>query len=285
MAAVALITPVRNEVEHLPRLIRSIVGQGHRPTRWIIVSDGSDDGTDEVGRRAAADHSFITFVRSGSDSSRDFAAKVRAFDVGVAQLSDSYDYLGNVDADVEFGPDYFQHLLAKFDADQHLGLAGGTVVDLDAGGRQRPRPGRSDIVPGAVQLFRRACFEEVGGYLPLKFGSEDTVASLTAQMRGWSVRVFPDLIVTHHRTAGTADRSLLAARYREGRRDYAVGYHPAFVLAKALRRLPERPMVAGSVARLAGFTADAARRPARQVNDELVRYLRDRQLRELRLRR
>lgn len=282
---IGIITPARNEADHLPRLVTSIVRQTTVPTRWVIVSDGSTDGTDDIAAEAAARWPFIRFVRRDDDGGRDFAKKVSAIEVGLAQLDGDEDFVGNVDADVEFPADYFEALLGQMDLDSSLGIAGGLVVDVDDDGVVHDRPGRSDIVPGAVQLFRRRCFDQVGGYLPLRYGSEDTVACLMAQMQGWGTAVIDSLEVRHHRTSGTADRSLLRARYREGRRDYATGYHPLFALAKSIRRALESPVLFGSVARLVGFSIGLAGRRGPDVGDDVVAYLRTRQLRELRLRR
>lgn len=282
---IALVTPAHNEATHLPRLISSMVAQHHRPDIWVVVSDGSTDDTDRIAAAAAAGHDFIRFTRHDGQATRDFARKVAAIDHGASLIDDDCAFFGITDADVEFPPDYFAELLDEFEADAGLGLAGGLVVDVDEAGRESGRPGRPDVVPGAVQLYRSACWADVGGYPRLTFGSEDTIACLTAQMRGWRTRVIDRLEVRHHRVAGTADRSLIRARYREGRRDRATGYHPVFVLAKAVRRLPQRPIVAGSLARLAGFVAEAVRGGRPGVDDDVVAYLRDRQLRELRIRR
>lgn len=282
MPRIALITPARNEAAHLPRLVESITGQTRRPDEWVIVSDGSTDATDEIAADAAARWSFVRYVRVESGT-RDFRSKVAAFRHGISFLEAPYDYVGNADADVEYPHDYFTVLLAEFDADSSLGVIGGRVFDVDPRGGLRPLPGHPDIVPGATQMFRRACYESIGGYVPLLSGSEDTVACLSAQMNGWSVRVVDELVVLHYRSVGTADRSLLMARYREGLRDYAVGYHPLFSAAKAARRLFQRPAIIGAAARLVGYLHAAASRKGPEVDPEIVAFLRRRQLRQLRI--
>ena len=282
---ISIVTPARNEVGHLPRLIESIVGQTLRPFRWVIVSDGSTDGTDKVALEAAAQWPFIDFVRRDDDGGRDFAKKVSAIELGRTHVDGDEDFFGNVDADVEFPSGYFEALVEQMRLDPSLGVAGGLVVDVDEDGCVHGRPGRPDIVPGAVQLFRRSCFDEVGGYMPLRNGSEDTVACLVAQMRGWRTAVIDTLEVRHHRTSGTADRSLLRARYREGKRDYAIGYHPLFALAKGVKRIPERPVLVGALARVVGFSVGLAGRQGPEVADDVVAYLRARQLAELKIRR
>src|SRR5438270_347866 len=67
-------------------------------------------------------------------------------------------------------------------------------------------------VNGQVQLFRRTCFEEIGGYVPIKGGGIDWVAVTTARMKGWTTYSFGERVFEHHRKMGTAGGSELGAR-------------------------------------------------------------------------
>ena len=82
-----VITPARNEEAHIERLIESVVAQTVRPRRYVIVSDGSTDRTDEIVQRLADEHDFITFVRAGDEAGagagKNFGSKVFAFNVSV----------------------------------------------------------------------------------------------------------------------------------------------------------------------------------------------------------
>ena len=81
-----LITPARNEELHLEQTIQSVVGQTFRPAKWVIVSDGSTDRTDEIARRHAAAHEWIELVRMPERKERHFAGKVHAFNAGAARV-------------------------------------------------------------------------------------------------------------------------------------------------------------------------------------------------------
>src|ERR1700690_593606 len=103
-----LITPVRNESEFIELTIKSVVGQKVRPVKWVIVSDGSTDGTDDIIRKHAAEHPWIELVQMPPRRERHFAGKVYAFNAGHAKLQDvQYDVIGSLDGDISFDEDYF----------------------------------------------------------------------------------------------------------------------------------------------------------------------------------
>lgn len=269
-----LISPVRNEAAYLEETLRSVTRQTVKPLRWVVVSDGSTDDTDALVREYARRLSFIRLLRREADSGRHFAGKVHAFNLGLKELQNlDYDFIGNLDGDVSFAPEYYQRVLEKFSENPRLGLAGGKIYD-NIGGKFVPQISSENSVGGPIQLFRRRCFEEIGGYLPLKLGFVDGVAETMARMRGWEVRHFPELVVYHHRQTGTEGRSIWAQRWKDGRMQYSVGYHWLFHLAHSLSRLPEYPLIVGSLIKSAAFFYCCLTRPQRQVSDEFIEFLR-----------
>lgn len=280
--AYVLVTPARNEAAYIGTTIEAVLAQTVRPMRWVIVSDGSVDETDAIVSRYSAEHDFITLVRRAADASRNYGSKVRAIWKGIEQLTNThYQYVGVLDADVSFAPDYYESVLAEFTKDSSLGIAGGITEDTHGHGL-RLRPGTVErFVPGTVQLFRRECYESIGGFRPLRFGGEDTAAIEMARMQGWNVRGFSHLQIQHHRRMGTEGIGIVRARFRHGLEDYCVGYHPLFELAKCLRRLVEPPFVVGSVCRLIGFLFGALTRQPRELPREFVDYLRKEQIKRM----
>ena len=157
---------------------------------------------------------------------------------------------------------------------------------MDTGAGQKggfhSRPSnRAWSVPGAIQFFRRECFELLGGFLPLPYGGLDTHATVTAQKGGWAVRAFPDLPVHHRRASGSVGVSRTRALVREGRRDFSLGYHPLYEVAKSLRRLGDQPFILGSGCMLLGFVRESIAERNRMVPNDFVAYLRRQQLRRL----
>jgi glycosyltransferase involved in cell wall biosynthesis len=280
-----VITPARNEEAHIERLIESVVAQTVRPRRYVIVSDGSTDRTDEIVQRLADEHDFITFVRAGDEAGagKNFGSKVLAFNAGYRKLDGlTYDYIGNLDADVSFGPDYFETLMLRFEADPDLGLAGGDIHEI-IGGEARARSAAKDSICGAVQLFRRACFEEIGGYRALPRGGIDAAAEIMARMKGWRVQVQQDLPVIAHRPVMTGNKGPLGTRFNKGVQNQYLGYHPLFHLAVCAKHILQPPYVTGGLWMLAGYISSALRGTPHAVSPEVVNYLRREQLARLHL--
>lgn len=282
-AKYVVVTPARNEEDYIEKTIRSVVEQTVLPQRYVVVSDGSTDGTDAIVQRYADAYDFITFIRSGAEGGpgRNFGSKVRAFNAGFELVKDlDYDFVGNLDADVSFAPDYFERLLVKFDEDAKLGLSGGEILEM-IDGKATERGAAIDSVCGAVQLFRRACFEEIGGYRPLDQGGIDAAAEITARMKGWRVRHQRDLPVVANRRVMTGNHSVLGTRYNKGAMNQRLGYHPVFQMAVSVRHMLSRPWVLGGLWMFAGYLNAMLKKRPHALPEEVVRYLRSEQLARL----
>src|SRR5437899_468210 len=154
-----LITPVRNEEAYIERTIKAIVAQATRPKEWVIVSDGSIDRTDDIVRCYLPKYDFIQLVHRSGDAERSFAAKVHAFRLGYRHLrTRRYEFIGNLDGDVSFDPDYHDRILAKFGNDPRLGIAGGFIYEEQGGTFLSRTFNTTRSVAGAVQLYRRECY-------------------------------------------------------------------------------------------------------------------------------
>lgn len=277
----ALITPARNEAQFIELTIKSVVAQVVPPVRWIIVSDGSTDGTDDIVAKYAADHSFIRLIRTPERKERHFAGKVQAFNAGLAALKDvEYQVIASLDGDISFGADYFSFLLKKIADDPGLGLVGTPFADT-VGGTYDYRFVSPEHVSGACQVFRRECFEAIGGYVPVKGGSIDHIAVITARMKGWKTRTFTDHVCLHHRAIGTAQHSALAAKFKYGIKDYAMGNHPIWELFRTAYQITKRPIVLGGVALLSGYLSAFLRGSDRPVSQQLVAFHRREQMQRL----
>ena len=275
-----LITPARNEAQFIELTIKSVVAQTVRPLKWVIVSDGSTDGTDDIVRSYTAENPWMELIRMPERRERDFAGKVRAFNAGRARVADlDFDVIGNLDADVSFEAEHFGFLAAKFADDPRLGVVGAPF--REGAFQYDYRFTNIENVWGGCQLFRRDCFEDIGGYVPAKGGCIDHIAVVSARMKGWKTRTFTEKVCLHHREMGTAQHGGLGAKFKTGAKDYSVGNHPLWELFRTFYQMTERPIVIGGLALGSGYTWSMLRREKRPVSRELVAFTRREQLQRL----
>lgn len=268
-----IISPVRNEAAHLERVARAIEAQTRRPDLWILVDDGSDDGTPELLRRIAERmpnvRTMATPPRFTADSGdrHAVAAAPRAFNHALATVDwRGYSHIGKLDGDIELAPDYFERLLAEFDADPRLGVGGGVLSEPDGDG-WRPAHAAPHHVRGALKLYRRECFEAIGG-IRERLGW-DGIDQTYARMHGYTTRSFPALVARHHRPLGSADGAM-RGMLRRGEVHYVLGFSLGWVLLRTVRDATTRPYVLRGGAFLWGYLRAAWRRAPR-VDDEAYR--------------
>jgi biofilm PGA synthesis N-glycosyltransferase PgaC len=274
VAPYIIITPAHNEEVFIEKTIRSMINQTIRPLRWIIVNDNSIDRTREIVEQYVQQYDFLQLVNIKRSGDRHFGNKVRAFNQGLAEAQVfDYQYIGNLDADISLKKDYFEKLLDEFDKDLALGVAGG-MVSTCIDGKFVSQEVALDSVAGAVQLFRRECFEQIGGYLPLPQGGIDAAAEVMARMNGWRARTFPQLRVLEHRRTGTAKVGPLASKVKEGLRLQSLGYDFLFLCLRCVYRLMDRPRIIGSIAVLFGYLQGMIMRNPRALPPNVVEYLR-----------
>jgi len=268
-----LISPARNEEKNIEKTIQCVINQTHLPLTWVIVNDGSNDSTATVVRRYLSKYYWIEMIEMPVRRDRSFAAKVNSFNAGYERVKQlNYEVIGNLDADLSFEEDYLEFLMDKFAEDPFLGVAstifkeeGGYSTDTDSFEGQTH-------VAGGCQLFRRECFEQIGGYVPIKAGGIDWIAVTTARMHGWKTRSFREKWFFHHRSLGTAERSSLASSFSYGQKDYYLGWHPLWELFRVLYRTMRKPYVLAGVALGLGYLWAFIRRTPRAVSKELMKF-------------
>lgn len=276
-----VITPARNEERYIEKLIQSMISQTVLPAKWVIVNDGSTDATAAIVGKYLENHSWMELLNLSPHRDRSFAAKVHAFNAGLQRVKDmQFDVIGNLDSDVSFEADYIEFLLNKFAQDANLGVCG-TIFREEGYSSGSDSFEGSNHVAGGCQLFRRSCFEQIGGYVPNKAGGIDWVAVTTARMKGWTTRSFREKYFFHYRSLGTAERSQLASAFSYGEKDYYLGNHPLWEAFRIAYRALKRPFVLGSVALLSGYLWALVRRIDRAVSDELMRFHRQEQMKKL----
>jgi len=272
-----LVTPVRDEEATIGRTIESVLKQTCLPREWVIVSDGSTDGTDGIVRRAAAKNPWIRLLALAPRPTRSFAAVVHNTEMGIGHLNyRGYHFIGLLDADVEFQADYYEQLMRRCEAEPSLGLTGGVVIDIGMPRNRYPR--NLAEVPGAVQFFRRECFQRIGGLIPIPEGGWDGMTCAMARMHGYQTRLFTDLVVDHLKPRNIAEGGVFRRKWQMGVRDYAIGYHPVFEGVEFISRMKESPLIIGALAWGVGYCTAALQRRTRIVDPTVMAYVRQEQL-------
>jgi biofilm PGA synthesis N-glycosyltransferase PgaC len=276
-----IITPAWNEAEFIGMTLESMAAQTVLPVKWVIVSDGSTDGTDDIVRGYASKHEWIELLRMPERRERHFAGKVRAFNAGYERIKNlKFDIIGNVDADISFGHDLFEFLVGKFAGDTLLGVAGTGYIEDSFEGYNYNIVNIEDVT-GHCQLFRRECFEEIGGYVPIKCGGIDSVAVLSARMKGWKTMTFTEKTCVHHRKVGTAQGGLGSSFFAAGKKDYYGGGHPLWEVFRSLYHMRQKPYILGGLFLFSGYMSGLLGKEKLSISGELVAFRRKEQMQRL----
>ena len=279
-----LATAARNEEEFIELTLKSVVAQTVKPIKYIVVSDGSTDRTDEIVARYAAMYNWISLLRMPQTGARDFSGKVSCIDAAVAQFASlglDYEVLACLDADITFDPHHFEFLLGKLESDPKLGIVG--TPFSESGKTYDFRFSSVEHVSGACQVFRRECYEQIGGYTKSKGGGIDVIAVMSARMRGWSTRTYPERSCEHHRPMGTGDTSnSVKAEFRLGQRQYRLGFHPLWQVCRSFYQMTRKPYVVKGGALLCGYLYAMAAGTQRVVSPELLAFQQKDQMKRLR---
>lgn len=283
----AVVTPARNEEANLRRIADALFAQRAMPRRWVIVDDGSTDGTSELAGELAKQASWVTAI-SAPRQDRQVALErgrlggrpVIAFKAGLAQVDPPPDVVVKLDADLSFGSDFFELLVGAFADDPRLGIAGGTCLELEEGAWREVHI-TGDTVRGATRAYRWACLQDV---MPLpECMGWDGLDAVQAKLHGWQTRTLRDVPFYHHRPMGYRDGSTRKGWDSQGRAAHYMGYRPSYVLFRSLFHAYKSSPDA--LAMLSGYASAAlaheGQHPDRAVIDELreqqrARHLHDR---------
>jgi biofilm PGA synthesis N-glycosyltransferase PgaC len=277
-----LLTAAKNEEDYIGETIASVLRQTVRPVAWFIMDDGSSDRTAEVVESFARHHPFIRLQSAGSRSGRNFGSKDTAIRAAYEMARPlDFDFVCIHDADIApERADYYEQVLSEYANNPRLGIAGGFIYERMNGDWKERKGNSEDSVAGGSQMFRRRCFEQIGGYTPLYHGGSDWLVQIEAKMAGWDIRARRDLAVHHYRPTSTAS-GVWRGAFRMGLMDASFGSHPLFEAIKCLRRINVQPFLLGSLVRYAGFLywKLSGRKPA--IPAEKAEFLRNEQISKL----
>jgi biofilm PGA synthesis N-glycosyltransferase PgaC len=285
-----IVTPVRNEAAHIERVARGLAAQTRRPEHWLVVDDGSDDETPRILQRLCAEHDFMhvvatppAFTRASGDRLA-VAAAPRAFNYGLHTIDPRelslFTHLGKLDGDVELLPDYFATILAEFDRNPGLGIAGGVVLERHDG-EWRGTASAREHVRGALKLYSQECFGAIGG-VHERLGW-DGIDEVMARMAGFDTRSFDRAKAFHHRHTGSAD-GRLRGHVRWGEAHWILHHGLPWTLLRAGKVAAVQPRGISAAAYLYGYGRAAARRVPRVDVEGYRQFVRAEQHRRIRAR-
>jgi poly-beta-1,6-N-acetyl-D-glucosamine synthase len=277
MKSYGAITPARDEERLLPGLVDSMASQTSLPRRWVVVDDGSSDSTPLLLDAAAGRHGWITVHHLPRERERQPGGESALQRFLSPDLWRDCDLVFRVDADISFGPDFVQSLIAQFERDPHLGIASGTLYEPGHRGWREIKAPRFHT-RGAIKMYSRDCLQAIGG---LEQGlGWDTIDEVRSASLGYTTRSFRHIRALHHRPQGSGS-GVLRGRLAAGRAASQAGYSPLFMAARAGRHVADWPPMLGGLWLMAGYLEGYLRRTPRAASPELVKFVRRQQLRRL----
>ena len=263
--------PAHNEAEHLQRCLESFLAQTRKPDLLVVVDDSSTDRTPEIVREISGQHSWVRLVHKSSDPGHLPGAKVvQAFQYGLEQLREPYDFIGKFDADIVLPPDYFERVLRAFSARPKLGMCAGLLY-VEKGGKRiyEPIADRSHV-RGPVKLYSLSCFEAIGGLRPAI--GWDTADVLLARYHGFETHTLPELEVVHLRATGQAYSA--AKAQLQGTALYNLRYDTGLLLLSSLKMAWKRRQPLMPFRHLQGYLKARRLGPPGLLNAEEGRFAR-----------
>jgi poly-beta-1,6-N-acetyl-D-glucosamine synthase len=272
-----IISPCRNEAEHMRRTLESMIAQSARPDLWVIVDDGSTDETPQILVEYAAKHDFIKIVTRANRGHRSVGPGViEAFYEGyqAVQLGD-FEYICKLDLDLELPTRYFELLLQRMEETPRIGTCSGKPYFLDkkSGNLISEKCGDENSV-GMTKLFRKRCFDQIGGFVQQVMW--DAIDGHRCRMLGWIACSWdePDLRFIHLRPMGSSQKNMLTGRMRHGFGQYFMGTSLTYMTASALYRMTRPPYLLGGLGMWWGYVNSFLTRQQRLKDQAFRAFLR-----------
>jgi len=272
-----VISPCRNEEQFMRRTLDSVLGQTVRPALWVIVDDGSTDGTPQILAEYAAKHSMIKVVTRQNRGHRSVGPGViDAFYAGYMAVDiNQFDFLCKLDLDLELPPDYFAQLIQRMADNPRLGCCSGKpyYIDETSGTLVSEKCGDENAI-GASKFYRKECFLQIGGFVRQVMW--DGIDGHRCRMLGWIAHSWDesDLRFIHLRPMGSSQKGILTGRMRHGFGQYFMGTGLVYMTLSALYRTTRPPIIIGGLAMLWGYIRSLIVRSERLTDPAFRRFLR-----------
>lgn len=264
-----VVTPAHNEADRLPLLASSLAEQSTGSIlRWIVVDDGSTDGTAVVteGLEVGAPITVIRRTRKGGLGSGSPFGAFRDGAVRAWEMEPGATRVAKIDADVVLSSGFMDAIEKASTAE--VGIVGGLLVN----DRER-----LDHVRGALRAYSRHAWDLVSMQIPPVLGW-DVMDEQLIQSAGMGVTVVAKASARVTRRTGSSE-GLLRGRFRAGIVSRWTGYHPFYFALRLLRYILRAPYLSGAAAMAWGYLV-AGKSP---FPEDLRRRLRSEQRVRMRL--
>jgi glycosyltransferase involved in cell wall biosynthesis len=270
-----VISPCRDEAKHMRQTLDSVIAQSIRPTRWVIVDDGSTDETPQILAEYRARHNGIEVVTRGDRGGRSVGPGViDAFYAGYETINpDDYDYLCKLDLDLRLPPRYFEVLMERMEANPRIATCSGKAYVEEDGKLVEEWHGDETSI-GASKFYRTDCFKAIGGFV--REVMWDGIDCHLCRMHGWIACSWddPELRFIHLRPEGSSHQSVFKGRMRHGYGQYFMGTGLLFMAASSIYRMRQKPYVTGGLAMFWGWATSAIQRKPRFQDRAFRTFLR-----------
>ncbi len=279
-----IISPCRNEEKYMRQTLDTVVNQTVKPTKWVIVDDGSTDQTPAILKEYADQYDFIEILTRENRGHRSVGPGViEAFYEGYNQIKiDDYAYICKLDLDLNLPDTYFQFLMTQMDKEPRLGTYSGKPYFYPENSTELvPEVCGDESSVGATKFYRTQCFKDIGGFVRQVMW--DGIDSHRCRTLGWISRSDDkdEIRYIHLRPMGSSQNNIITGRIRHGYGQYFMGSSFIYLLASVVYRLNKKPYVIGALATLWGYVKSAITRVERLDDPEMKKLLNKFQLSSL----
>lgn len=265
-----LVTPLRDEVDNIEPLFSSIAAQDVKIEKWVIVENGSTDGSVEKLNSIIAPPNVNNLTVLNIDTEDPEYALgwkyARIVNRGFQEITSSIslgsnDYIGILDADSFPDAGYYKLLVRSFNSYPNLGITSGHCYDIETGRRSRHN---EKWVLGSCRLWRGACFNDSGYIIG---PSADTLSVAKAEIAGWDVSVTPGATFK----ARTVGERINYSYY--GKSAHYRGETTLYIFMRTINMFL-RGNIIGSYKLLFGYVEAALSREPKINDEEIIGYYR-----------
>jgi len=265
-----IVTTVKNEEAYISETIESVINQTCLPIEWIIIDDQSVDGTKDIIQKYSNKYDFIKYRFNNSINLQEKGARISSIiNETIKGITDEYDLVSKLDADVKFDNLFYENIIKEFEIDKNLGIASGSLIYKG----KKEKNLIDFFTRGATKVYRKACFIDIDGLYPIT--GWDTIDLINANFKGWVTRtLYPEF---HHLKEEGRTQGYFRKYYDAGKYYGQIPYIWVYLILKLGYRIFSWPPFLSSFYMLMGYIKGRYLTKKRIFSAELARYFQQKQ--------